>query len=247
MYFLLVTMQVYLAFPLMRWLLRRTAGHHLIVFAVACAYQIVFTLAVQHHLVRSGVVGWYLGDPSPWLPSYPFYVLAGGLAAWHFESLAAFTRRQARLAGPVFAAGLCAGLGSYALGIAAGHSPLKASTVFQPAVVIESICFGWALLAVSMYWVDRGARHRKLISAGADGSFGIYLAHPLLLQGLLALAAATGVLDAVRTTPVGVQLAAVLAVAVPLVYGLSAVGIMLIRPTPLSLPLTGRRARHRTD
>jgi peptidoglycan/LPS O-acetylase OafA/YrhL len=247
MYFLLVTMQVYLAFPVLRWLLRRTAGHHLIVFAVAFAYQIVFSLAVQHHLVTSGVVGWYLGNPSPWLPSYPFYVLAGGLAAWHFESLAAFTRRQAQLAGPVIVAGLCAGLGSYALALAAGHSPLKASTVFQPAVVIESICFGWALLAVSMYWADRGARHGKLISTGADGSFGIYLAHPLLLQGLLALAAATGVRDAVRTAPVGLQLAVVFGVAVPLVYGLAAVVTVLVRPTPLSLPLTGRRARHRTD
>ena len=247
MYFLLVTMQVYLAFPLLRWLLRRTAGHHVIAFAVACAYQIVFTVAVQHHLVTSGVVGWYLGDPSPWLLSYPFYILAGGLAAWHFESLAAFTRRQVRLAGPVLAAGLCAGLGSYALAIAAGHSPLKAATVFQPAVVVETICFGWPLLAVSMYWVDRGARHGKLIATGADGSFGIYLAHPLLLQGLLALAAATGVLAAVRAAPVGLQIAAVLGVAVPLVYGLTATAVVLIRPTPLSLPLTGRRARHRTD
>jgi peptidoglycan/LPS O-acetylase OafA/YrhL len=247
LYFLLVTMQVYLAFPLVRWLLRWTAGHHGILFAVVCAYQIVFTLAVQHHLVRSGVVGWYLGDPSPWLPSYPFFILAGGLAAWHFESLAAFTRRRVRLAGPVFAAGLCAGLVSYAFGIAAGLSPLKASAVFQPAVVVETICFGWALLAVSMYWADHGARHRRLISAGADGSFGIYLAHPLLLQGLLALAAATGVLAAVRAAPVGLQIAAVLGVAVPLVYGLAAAVVVLIRPTPLSLPLTGRRARHRTD
>lgn len=246
MYFLLVTMQVYLAFPLLRWLLRRTAGHHLILFAVVCAYQIVLILAVQYHLVRHGVIGWYLGDPSPWLPSYPFYIVAGGLAAWHFESLAAFTRRQAQLAGPVFAVGLCAGLGAYAAGIAAGHSPLEASTVFQPAVLVESICFGWALLAVSMRWADRGARHRKLISTGADGSFGIYLAHPLLLQGLLALAAATGVLGAVRAAPVGLQIAAVLGVAVPLVYGLAAVCTVLVRPTPLSLPLTGRRARHRT-
>lgn len=247
MYFLLVTMQVYLAFPLLRWLLRRTAGHHLILFAVLCACQIVLILAVQYHLVRHGVIGWYLGDPSPWLPSYPFYIVAGGLAAWHFERLAAFTRRQARLAGPVFAVGLCAGLGTYAAGIAAGHSPLKASTVFQPAVLVESICFGWALLAVSMRWADRGARHRKLISAGADGSFGIYLVHPLLVQGLLALAAATGVLGAVRAAPAGLQIAAVLGVAVPLVYGLAAVCTVLVRPTPLSLPLTGRRARHRTD
>src|SRR5580693_7631219 len=32
LYFLLVTMQVYLVFPLLRWLLRATAGHHLALF-----------------------------------------------------------------------------------------------------------------------------------------------------------------------------------------------------------------------
>jgi len=252
MYFLLVTMQVYLAFPLLRWLQRRTAGHHLALLAAACGYQVAFTLAVQHHLVTSGVVGSYLRDPSPWLPSYVLYVVAGGVAAWHFERLAAFTRRHTALAVPAFAAGLCAGLGAYFGAIvAAGQSPVTASAVFQPAVIAESLCFGWALLAVSLRWADRGARHRRLVSAGADGSFGIFLAHPLVLQGLLALTAATGVLAALRSAPVGLQLAALLGVAVPLIYGLSGVLAVAVRHTPLSLPLTGRRrgrpaARRRT-
>ncbi|HEY2579325.1 MAG TPA: acyltransferase [Streptosporangiaceae bacterium] len=242
LYFLLVTMQVYLAFPLLRWLLRRTAGHHLALFAAACACQVALTLAIQHHLVTTGLAGAYLRNPDRWLPSYPLYVIGGGIAAWHFDRLAAFTRRHVKLALPAFAAGVGAGLASYfAEIVVAGQSPQTASAVFQPAVVAESLCFGWALLAVSLRWAGRGARHRRLVSAGADGSFGIFLAHPLVLQGLLALAGATGILAALRSAPVGLQLLALLGVALPLVYALSGVLVLVARRTPLSLPLTGRQ------
>ena len=246
LYFLLVTMQVYLAFPLLRWLLRTTAGHHLALFLTACGYQLALTLAIQHHLVRTGLIGAWLRTPDPWLPSYLLYVVAGALAAWHADRLIAFTRRHAALAGPVFAVGVCAGVGSYLAAVAiGGQSPGAASAVFQPVVVAESLCFGWALFAAALVWAGRGARHRRLISAGADSSFGIYLAHPLVLQGALLLGGTTGVLAAVRGAPAVLQLAALLGVGVPLIYGVSWAVITLVRRTPLSLMLTGRRAERR--
>jgi peptidoglycan/LPS O-acetylase OafA/YrhL len=242
LYFLLVTMQVYLAFPVLRWLLRKTAGHHGLLLAAALGYEVVVTLAIQQHLVTTGIIGSYLNKPSAWLFSYLFYVVAGGVAAWHFERLAAFTRRHAALALPVFAAGLCVGLGAYFAAIeAAGQRPATAATVFQPAVLAESMCFGWALLALSLRWADRGARHRGLISAGADCSFGIFLAHPLVLQGLLWLGDMTGARPALRSAPVSLQLVALLGAVVPFIYGLSWALAALARRTPLSLPLTGRR------
>jgi len=243
LYFLLVTMQLYLAFPLLRWLLHKTAGHHLALFAVAGAYQLALTLAIQHHLVTTGLIGAWLRYPDALLPSYLFYVVAGAIAARHFERLASFCRRNATLAGPVFALGLCAGLGSYAADIAlAGLSPSAATAVFQPGLVLETLCFSWALLTLSLRWADHGARYRKVVCAGADGSFGIFLAHPLLLQGLLALAGLTGVLAAIQAASSLLQLAALLGVGVPLICGLSGLLVMIVRRTPLSLPLTGRRA-----
>jgi peptidoglycan/LPS O-acetylase OafA/YrhL len=250
LYFLLVTMQVYLAFPLLRGLLRKTEGHHLALLAIAAGYQVALTLAIQHRLVMTGPVGSYLHDPDIWLTSYPLYVLAGAVAAWHFDRLAAFTRRHYALALPAFAVGLGAGLSGYFLELTVGgQSPVTASAVFQPAVVVESLCFGWALLALALRWADRGARGRTLVGAGADGSFGIFLAHPLVLQGALALAGATGVLAALHAAPVGVQLVALLLLAVPLVYLLSGLLVVIARRTPLSLPLTGRRVhrRHQTQ
>jgi poly(3-hydroxybutyrate) depolymerase/peptidoglycan/LPS O-acetylase OafA/YrhL len=240
LYFLLVSMQVYLVFPVVRWLLRRTQGHHRALFVAACAYQLALTLALRHHLNGPGLIGTWLRGPSPWLPSYLLYIIGGGLVAWHFETLAAFTRRHTRAAMMVMAAGVCAGVGAYCEHLIVGETPSVASAVFQPVVILETFAFAWGLLAVGLRWADAGARHRRLMSAGADCSFGIYLAHPLVLQGLLILAGHAGVLSAVRHAPAAAEVAALLGICVPVVYGVSWVLAFLLRRSPLSLMLTGR-------
>jgi hypothetical protein len=234
-------MQVYLAFPLLRWLLRTTAGHHLALFLVACGYQLALTIAIQQQAVTTGLIGAWLRNPSSVVLSYLLYVIAGGIAAWHFDRFVAFTRRHLTAARLAFVVGVGAGLGAYfAQILLGGQSPAAASAVFQPVVVMESLAFGWALFALGIRWADAGQRHRRLVLAGADSSFGIFLAHPLVLQGVLALAGTTGVLAAVRDAPSALELAALLGIAVPLVYGVSGALVFLARRTPLSLALTGR-------
>jgi poly(3-hydroxybutyrate) depolymerase/peptidoglycan/LPS O-acetylase OafA/YrhL len=239
MYFLLVTMQMYLLFPLVRWLLRRTARHHGVLFGVVLVYQVVLTFAVQGHWRAPGFLGTWLHNPTLWLPSYALYVIGGGLAAWHFERLAAFTRRHMRAAGLVAVAGLVAGVGTYCVELLLGQTPGVASGVWQPVIVVESLAYGWGLLALGLRWSDAGAPRRRLAAAGADCSFGIYLAHPLILQGLLLIGQHTGVLEAVRRAPEVVELLALLA-CVAVVYGISWGLAFVLRRTPLSLVLTGR-------
>jgi peptidoglycan/LPS O-acetylase OafA/YrhL len=245
LYFLLVTMQVYLLFPVLRWVLRKTQGHHVALFLAACAYQFALTAALQHYPVRSGpLAGWLTAAGSGiWLESYLLYIVGGALAGWHFDRVCEFTRRYARasIVALVAGAGVAVGLGTYFAEIyLGGATPAAASAVFQPVVVVEALAFGWALLAAGLAWSDRGAPHRKFFAAGAASSFGIYLAHPLVLQGLLAVASASGVLAAVRGAPAALEVLALLGIAVPLVYGLSWVIASAARRTPLSLVLTGR-------
>jgi peptidoglycan/LPS O-acetylase OafA/YrhL len=242
LYFLLVTMQLYLVFPLLRWVLRKTAGHHLALLLAACACQLALTVAIQQQVAATSPIGAWLRNPSPVVLSYLLYLIAGGIAAWHFDRLVAFTRRHLTAARLGFAAGAGAGLGTYVAQIfIGGQSPAAASAVFQPVIVAESLAIGWALFAAGTRWADGGQRHRRIVCAGADSSFGIFLAHPLVLQGALALAGATGVLTAVRAAPSALQVAALLGVGVPLVYGASWLLAFLIARTPLSLVLTGRR------
>jgi len=176
------------------------------------------------------------------------YVVGGAIVGWHFEQICAFTRRhyRPRTIALVAGAGVVAGLGAYFGQIYGGGStPATASAVFQPVVVVEALTFGWALLAGGLLWSDRGARHRKFFAAGSASSFGIYLAHPLVLQGVLYAASLTGVLAVVRGAPAALELLVLLGVAVPVVYGASWLIASAARRTPLSLVLTGREYRRR--
>jgi peptidoglycan/LPS O-acetylase OafA/YrhL len=256
LYFLLVSMQIYLLFPVFRWVLRKTEGHHghLWLATAAVAYQLWLTCALHYHLGRpaAGPLAEFLNGAGQgiWVDSYVLYVVAGAIAGWHFEQICAFTRRHLGTVWRIAlaaAVGVVAGIGTYLIEIYGfGATPANASAVFQPIVVVEAIAFGWALLGGGLLWSDRGAPHRKFCAAGSASSFGIYLAHPLVLQGLIALAGASflgpdgGLLGAVRRAPDGLEVVALLGVAVPIIYGVAWVIASAARRTPLSLMLTGR-------
>jgi peptidoglycan/LPS O-acetylase OafA/YrhL len=232
LYFLLVSMQIYLVFPLIRALINATRRHHRVLLGLAGAYQILVYLLVQR--------GFWFGPPDAWLTSYLGFVLAGGIAAWHADTLVAWTRARMRW---VFTGclvtigiGLAVYYGEVFIG---GQNPLIASDVFQPVTVIESVGVAWAFLALGLRWQDRGRRAGKLVRAGADASFGIYLAHPLLIQGLFIGTSAIGLTSPAQQAPT-VAVLVEMVVFVPLLYlasGLLAVGL---RHTPFSLALAGR-------
>jgi peptidoglycan/LPS O-acetylase OafA/YrhL len=254
LYFLLVSMQMYLLFPAFRWVLRKTEGYHRWLLAAAFVYQVWLTCVLHYHVGRIAAIGPWINGAGQgyWLESYVLYFVAGALAGWHFERLCAVTRRLIgsvpRIA-VVASLGVAAGIGVYLIEIYAfGATPANASAVFQPVVVVEAITFGLALLAGGLLWSDRGARGRKFCAAGSASSFGIYLAHPLVLQGLLVVTGAGmtgglvagGLLGAVQHLPSGLELLVLLFVAVPIVYSVAWVLSSAARRTPASLPLTGR-------
>jgi len=232
LYFLLVSMQLYLVFPLLRHLVRRTGGRHGRLLAAAVAYQIA-AYAVAERLVIT---------PNAWLISYLGFVVAGGVAAAHAETFLAWTRRHVRhvLAGAALAA--AAGIAWFLAQVAwLGRTTVVASQVFQPVVVVESFAVAWAFLALGVAWEGAGAPGRRWVRAAADASFGVYLAHPLVLQALLA----TGLPAAAAGLPGPLVTAAAMVVVVPLIY-LGCAGVAAaLRRTPLSLPLTGHPRRRR--
>ena len=256
LYFLLVSMQIYLLFPVLRWVLAQDRG--------------LPPLAVRG---RRGVPA--LADlRAPLPPGTARDRAAGGVAerrraghlGGHLRALRgrgrdrrlALRRSSARspagISAPcrrialAAAVGVAAGIGTYLIEIYGfGATPANASAVFQPIVVVEAFAFGWALLggraAVER---PRRAAPEVLRAAGSASSFGIYLAHPLVLQGLLAVAGASflgadgGLLGAVRRAPDGLEVVALLFVAVPIIYAIAWVIASAARRTPFSLMLTGR-------
>jgi len=260
LYFLLVSMQVYLLFPLIRWVLRKTERYHAWLFGIAVAYQAWLTVALHYKVGRTGfgIVAQFLGgaEQGYWISTYVLYVVAGALAGWHFEKLCAFTRRHLAGGGrvaAVAAVGVAAGIGVFLIEtLVFGATPNNASAVFQPVVIFEALAFGWALLGLGLLWSDRGAPARKFCAAGSASSFGIYLAHPLVLQVLLLIAGASffgahdGLIGDLHRLPhSSIEVVILLFVAVPLIYAISWVIASAVRRTPLSLPLTGREYQRR--
>ena len=254
LYFLLVSMQIYLLFPVLRWVLRKTEGYHRWLLAAAVAYQFWLTLALHYHVGRpaSGELAQFINGAAQgyWVDTYVLYVVAGAIAGWHFEQICVFTRRHLgsvpRIA-ITAGVGVVAGIGTYLIEIYGfGATPANASAVFQPIVIVEALAFGWALLAAGLLWTDRGAPHRKFAAAGSASSFGIYLAHPLVLQVLLLVTGASflgpdgGWLGAIRRAPGGLTVVVLLFVAVPIIYAVAWMIASAARRTPASLMLTGR-------
>ncbi|GLY65640.1 acyltransferase [Amycolatopsis taiwanensis] len=243
LYFLLVSMQIYLVFPLIRALLRATVRYHGWLLAGGAAFQLLFSLAVQQDWPAGVLTGW-LHFPDALLPSYLGYVLAGAIAGWHREELIAWTRAHARVVFAGCAGAIALGVGGYLAQVfLAGQTPLAASMVWQPAVAVESVAIAWAFLALGLRWQDRGRpAHRPIVST-SDASFGIYLIHPLVLQGALLGAGATGLVDAAQAAPTALVLLFLVAVALPAIYLVSGLVTAVVRRTPASLALSGRARR----
>jgi len=255
LYFLLVSMQIYLLFPLIRWVLKKTEGYHAWLFGAALAYQAWLTVGLHYRVGRqgNGLIAQFLNGAGQgyWIDTYVLYVVAGALAGWHFEQLCAFTRRHLHSGWRVAlaaAAGVAAGIGVYLIEIEVfGATPNNASAVFQPVVIFEALAFGWALLGAGLLWSDRGAPLRKFCAAGSASSFGIYLAHPLVLQALLLIAGSHyfgrhgGLIGWLhRLSHSSFEVLILLFIAVPLIYACAWMIASAVRRTPVSLLLTGR-------
>jgi peptidoglycan/LPS O-acetylase OafA/YrhL len=98
-------------------------------------------------------------------------------------------------------------------------------------------------VALGLAWQDGGRPARHLFRTGAEASFGVYLAHPLLLQGIVALLVASGLETRASHLPDVAITAITLLVGVPVIYLTCAAVAAGLRRTPLSLPLTGHQRR----
>ena len=238
LYFLLVTMQVYLLVPAILWLIRRTRGHHtsLLVIAgilqlgiVACYYYFPDSVAFLH------------GYTKEYFFSYIFFILAGAVAADHYAVFLAWVRQHRGLIGVIVAATCVATIGVFLLQMALGKSPYGAGSPLQPIVIVWGGAVAIGFLAIGTYWADRRKPTgfgTRFVATASDRSFGIFLSHPLFIWILLWIGN-----DWVEHTIPKPWLTLVVYLAVIA----CAIGLTeLFRRTPLSLPLTGRPFRQRT-
>lgn len=240
LYFLLVTMQVYLLLPVIVWLVRVTRRHHIALLAASLAAQLV-VLGIWEYV--PGLKGSLGSIPNATFISYTFMIVAGAVAADHAEPFLAWLRSGRRtIVWITVATGLVA-VGVFVLQMAVGFSSANAITALQPVIVVWATAVGLAFLTIGAAWSDRrvpGGPLDRAIAHASDISFGVFLVHPLWIYVFTRFAAVP--IAALADPWRQVVLYAVVVVA-------SVVSASLLRRTPLSLPLTGRprkRSEERT-
>lgn len=238
LYFLLVTMQLYALYPLLAWMIRATRGRHWGLLAGSAAIQLAFTAVLQYWSgpIPAALRTWF-DYAQVEVTSYQFYIVAGALAAAHLPACLVWLRRHARAVALGAAAAALGGEGWYAFNLRIGQAPAVASGVFQPvllALVVGTVAGLWLLAEHLPGAHPPGGRVWRLVHAGSNASFGIYLAHMVPLTIL--------VLPGVEARPGLGRLAwpALAAVRFVLVLGGAAALVWVLRWTPLSQVLTGR-------
>ncbi len=187
LYFLLVSLQIYLLFPLLCWLVRATAGHHAPLLATSAALQLALLSWLAY---GPPFVGWAAGlgrhqDVLVW--NYQFWIVLGGVAAAHRERVTGWVlTHRPLLAGSVLAAAALA-LGWYCAALVHGTAPIPAAAVLQPVMVVWSLAAIAGLFAIGTSYAGhrRPGRLQAAVNYASDRSFGIFLVHPLVLSALL--------------------------------------------------------------
>jgi peptidoglycan/LPS O-acetylase OafA/YrhL len=232
LYFLLVTMQVYLLVPLIIWFVKKTRGHHRTVLIVAFVLQLA-------------LMGFYKYGPDATIApyekivflSYEFFIVAGAIAADHATEFLAWVRAHRGLVGIIVAAGAVFMLSVWLFQHwALGQSLYSAGTPLQPAEMVWAVCVALGFLAAGTWWADRRrpeSRFARGVDRVSDRSFGIFLSHPLVLWVLLWVGG--------DWVPDHVAKPWLTPVAYLIVILVSYLVADTARRTPLSLPLAGRR------
>ena len=186
LYFLLVSMQLYLVFPLLLRFVRRTADRAWPVLGVVGALNVAWLAWLQYGHAPAGWAGHLWPRAYELLPTYAVYVLVGAYAALHLERI---ERVVAALRRPLL--GVAAGAAVLAEVVfwaqVGGRDPRLAAAVLQPAMVLTSIAALIGLYLAGVSWVERGRPGAGFVTRASDLSFAVYLAHPLVLELLLAV------------------------------------------------------------
>jgi peptidoglycan/LPS O-acetylase OafA/YrhL len=227
LYFLVVTVQLYLVFPGLLRLVQRTARWAGPVLVVVGALNLAWLADLQY----APQSGFWWAHAYELLPSYAMYVLAGCYAALHFERLHSWAKRHTRRLVLVAGAAAVIAEAAYVLQLG-GLPPRSANAVLQPAMAASSLAAVIVVYLVGTRWAEGQRTMQPAVRIGSEISFGVYLAHPLVLQFLLDHGLGNG-----RQSLPG-----------PIATGLAFLGAaggaaalcLLLRRTPLALVLIGR-------
>lgn len=190
LYFLVVSIQFYLIFPLFLAILKALRNWPVATLAGAVAIQFFvnsFEAIDPPPFGQDTILGRNWPSLTAILPSYLVYFVIGGLVAMHLEKVTEWVRGHLWHLVGFAALGVSAMLFNYYGNIDAGMHPFGASNALQPSVMLWAVPAVLLVYAIGVRWADRrqpGSVADKILSGGTERAFGIFLVHPLILAVL---------------------------------------------------------------
>ena len=192
LYYILVTMELYLIFPLLIWLFRVTEGHHNLVLIISGVLQFIFLIYAKYIFPNISHAGWpyLLRAYGMNVFSYQFYFIAGGFVSIHYQAVTNWIRkyhRQIYIITTLLALGT---LGLYYYNTQILHlSRHYANLVHQPYIMIYASMMILSIISLSLKYADNRTKPQMQFFANAVGlssklSFGVYLTQTAALSAL---------------------------------------------------------------
>jgi len=204
LYVVAVLFQLYLVFPLLFWVLRKT-GHHLVVMGASLCFALALAFAI-HWPGALGPVGRMVVGVERYWPwsrnmfTYQEQFVAGVLVAMHYEQVHRFVARWYRMVvGTAAVVGVAATLW-YLGAVWSGAGTGFASDIYQPVAFLWFTAVVAALECLTWRWYQRSvslggtAWSSSVAPRLADLTGGIFLSHVLFINLIRALLRATGVI-----------------------------------------------------
>jgi surface polysaccharide O-acyltransferase-like enzyme len=196
LYYILLTLQFYLIFPLFLFFLRRVAQHPWIVLGISFALQALL-FYVDFHVLQGNTStlpgGWQFFSTyqDRFVLIYQFYFVLGGITALYFQQVKSFLLRHGKLVVGVFTVLFGALWLHFFIQVRVyGEALAYATSVLQPIMVFYSVAIILFALWLACRWAAKTAREERTWSRRfwgelSDASFGVYLIHALVLTALL--------------------------------------------------------------
>ncbi|WP_075888125.1 acyltransferase [Companilactobacillus crustorum] len=198
MYYILVTFQFYLIFPLIVYIFKKLPDHHLAILITSAIVQLLLVIGIKYWLPGINRDSWWYLFRAYGMNVlvYQFYFIAGAFVAIHYDEVDRFIEKNHRVIGW---ATLVLAIGTVAL-FFGNLNILKLSigateSIHQPYIFIYD-----TFMITFVFWIGRQYAHARnrglpmwfdrIIKNMSKVSFGIYLVQTIpltLLYGMLSI------------------------------------------------------------
>ncbi|MGG4040046.1 acyltransferase [Heyndrickxia ginsengihumi] len=185
-YYLLITFQFYLVFPMLLFALRKYEKWHLQIFIWSFLFQLLLMSFYKFAIPHLDQSNWpyLLTNYGVFIVTYQCWFVTGGIVACHYDMICKFIEKHYRLIGAILFLGIICMWGHYYLDRAILHeSDHKAQSVHQPVFLPYSLFVIAVMLYLGRKWAERRTRRNwqgfsRFVGIASSTSFGMYLVQP---------------------------------------------------------------------